>query len=192
MKKAMWSLLVALLIIPLALTACGKDKEDEKKSDDIKLSQTLADEASGITIQYPEGWVAKADSGAVVAANSQAALDSDKLGENDLGISVMVFPMEMLGATDLDTAFSTLNTMMAGQEGMNIGEATTVKIGGADAKRVTTSSPDEGDGVMFTWLTNDSKSIVVVVGLAPKGKMASVEPYALKIAESVKVAAPEG
>lgn len=191
-KKWSLVLIVALLVVPFALAACGgdDDKDDNKKSSDIKLSQTFTDEASGLTVQYPDGWAAKADSGGVALANSQAALDADKLGENDMGVVAMAFPMAMIEATDLGSAFTAFIGMMTGDTETTTGEVTDIKVGAQDAKRMALNDPEQGDGVIVAFLSEDKANLIIAMGAAPKDKLANVEPYVLAIAQSIKYTPP--
>lgn len=195
MKKWGLILIVALLLVPMALTACGgdDDKDEGGKASDVKLGQTFSDEATGITVNYPDGWSAKADdSGGVILANSEAALDMEALGENDLGVAIMALPLAMIGATDLESAFTMFSGMMTGEsETVTAGEVKDIKVGSADAKSMTVKdSGDKTEGVIIGFLTEDGTQFVLVAGAAYEGKMSSIEGTALAVAATIKVAPP--
>lgn len=194
MNKKLVALMALVLVIVIAVVwflvvDTGDDEDDGGSADEIKLAQTFTDEATGITVEYPDGWAAKADDSGmgVVVANSQEALDADSLGEGQLGVVVMAFPLETLGVTELGAAFEQFKTMMTGGDDANAGEITDIKVGDMDAKRMTLSNGEKGDGLMIGWIADGN--LVVAMGSTPVGKIADVEPYVLKMAESVKVAA---
>jgi len=190
-----WSILL-LLLIPLILIACGDDKQDDKPSNaktnsDLKLPQTFIDQESGLTVQYPAGWVAVTEGSGVAVASSQAALESETLSADDLGVIIEVNPIASLGAADLDGVFTAFTSAMtAANDGTTVTPPTSLKIGTTDARRITITHPEEGDAVLIAWLTDGGTSVLSVMGVAPQGKLSTLEPYVLAIANNLKYTAP--
>jgi len=193
-----WSilLLIALLIVPFVLTACGDDEKEDKKDDKktdlaVKLTQTFTNAEVGVTVQYPDGWVAREDSAGVSLASSQAAMDTETPGENDQVINVEVNALDVFGATTLDEVITLFKQAMTSEEeGVTISEVTSLKVGSKDAKRMTMTHPTEGEAVFIAWLTEDGKSVVSVMGIATNGKLSALEPNLLAVANSVTYTPP--
>ncbi len=183
-KKSLYVFFVLLLVVPLALAACGGEKEAED------LSETF-DSATGLSLKYPKGWVVKDSDGGIAIANSEemaARLESE---------SAEGVPKDGFGLMILDPALATM--FSAGQspkefaaqfasdfadENTTVGEAEDVKVGdNAGVKVSIKSSKEKSEGYLLVWESGDTTYIAIAI--AYEGKLGDYEATAQKIMESI-------
>ncbi len=189
-KKWLYVFFVLLLVVPLALAACGWD--EEKAAD---LTETFQSE-SGLSIQYPNGWVAKDSPQGVLLANSEELASLLESAPNLLqppeGSVSMLFvnPDDMAalaeeGQTPKDIAeqFADFND--------ETGDVKDKKIGENDGATVSIkSSKNKNEGFLAVWQDGDTMYIAVV--MTREGELGKYEDTTLKILESVSYSAPAG
>ncbi len=186
-KKFGLLLIVALLVVPMVLVACGDDDKDKDSGGDLNLNQTI--EGNGLSAKYPEGWAAQADEdGSIQIANSADILEmvggEETLKDDQFGVMVMALP---LAGSDAREAFDMMAVALA-SEGSGGGDVKETKIGDKDAYRVDASPVDGTDGIILGFESNGA--LVVVVGVSADGKIGDYEDATLKIAETVEYSAP--
>ncbi len=194
MFKKWYSVMVVGLALLLMLTAaaCGDDddKDNGGGSSDTDLSQTF-DSATGLSVKYPEGWAASEDSEMVQLVTSEAAMEAETIGEDELGILIfnpMVVSMIAGGAESPTDILANFSEMM-GDEG-EFGDVSETKIGDHDGARVNVSD-DETQGFMVAFKVNESDVVIATVVTA-KDQLDKHESTALDILGTVSYTAPEG
>lgn len=194
MFKKWYGVMVVGLALLLMLTAaaCGDDddKDNGGGSSDTDLSQTF-DSATGLSVKYPEGWAASEDSEMVQLVTSEAAMEAETIGEDELGILIfnpMVVSMIAGGAESPTDILANFSEMM-GDEG-EFGDVSETKIGDHDGARVNVSD-DETQGFMVAFKVNESDVVIATVVTA-KDQLDKHESTALDILGTVSYTAPEG
>ncbi len=181
-KKWIGALFVLVLVVPLALTACG----DEKKAED--LNQTF-ESTLGLTLKYPEGWVVKdVDGGILIANTAEMAAQMEADNEEPFpkgGFGLMIFdPSMLIGAgqspRDVVDGFATAFA----DENTTVDDPKDVKVGNNQGAKVTfKSNVQKGEGFLIAW--NEDGTTYMVIALAYEGKLDEYDATAQKILESI-------
>lgn len=207
-RKKWFALLILVLIFSMVAAACGGDDDDDGDDNgggDAALSQTF-ESSSGITIKYPEGWVARDGDSGIEIANSQAAFDAmdaegdenDEIPEDGFALLIMnPADMALPGMENLDA--KGIVGMIAGfmadegeDEGMQAGEMEDAKVGDWDAGKVpVTDSSLKAEGFIIGYKYDDTTA-VIAIALAREGELGDYEDTAIKMLESVTYTAPAG
>jgi hypothetical protein len=202
-KKMRYFLFVMLLIVPLVLAACGGDDKDDKKDDkgsSVELTQSF-ESVSGVSFQYPEGWVAGDSDGGPMVANNQAAYDKMAAGgaENnpvagEAGVVLLAVGLADMGLpedSDLNTVYGMMVGAMTGEGMETVGEPADIKVGGADAKKVYVKDAESGNEGMLVVSVKDGNLFMGVLANAA-GETSNFEAAALAIIGSATYTAPAG
>ena len=194
-KKWMYVFFALLLVVPLALAACGGDEGGEAKD----LSETF-ESTTGLSFKYPKGWVAKDTDQGITLANSEemmAMIESDE--ENQIapedGFAVIFFdPGEMavlVEAGQSPKALAGQFSQAMGGEDTIVGDVEDVKIGGNEGAKVSIKSgKDKSEGYLIVWQDGDVMYIAMVA--AREGVLDKFDATAQKVLESVSYTAPAG
>lgn len=195
-KKFGLLLVVLLLIVPMVLVACGDDdKGDGGNGGDADLNQSF--EANGISVNYPDGWSARAsDTGGVEIANSEdafAAMDAGEgggPGEGQAVVALFVAPLAEMGDIGAKEAFEMMAGFMADEEGSTeTGEVTDVKIGDNDGFRVDISDEEIGAEGFVVGFEADG-TLIIGAGMAATGELSGFEDTMMAIIGSATYSAP--
>jgi hypothetical protein len=182
MSRTIRILLVVVLLV-LAVAACGKDKNEGKK---LSLSETYTS-PTGLSVKYPKDWAVKEDNGQISIANSQEALGATDMAAGQFGVVVMLIPAGLVTSPkDALTMF----TQSVSTEGTTIGGVTDTKVGGKTAAS-TTMSDAKTDGKMFAIDLGDGNIIIAAIA-AGKGELKNNEATGMDIIASVSYTAPAG
>ncbi len=118
LRRLSWLLFVAILALMLA--ACGGGGDDGGDGG-VDLSQSYDNE--GLSFNYPEGWVVLDNGfGQVMLASNQETLDlmtgGDSAGppSSQVGVSIMLMPMEEAGMGDDVTPMSVMEMLLPGMQ----------------------------------------------------------------------------
>ncbi len=190
-KRSMLVVLVLVVVVAL-LAACGGD-DKKSSSSSVNLSQSFTSE-TGITVKYPDGWVAKDASGTVYVANSQAAMDAMEAAEGggpakgQSAIVLMAMPVDALGGMSVEDSFKAMVQSIGGEdENTKLGDVKEVKVNGQTAYRADLTSPD-GEGFYLGWENNGA--LIIAAGVAATGELKDMESTQLKVIDSVTYTAP--
>ncbi len=188
-KKFGLLLVVLMLIVPMALAACGDDDKDEKKGDSkVELNQTF-ESVTGLTAKYPEGWVTQ-DTLMPMIANSEAALNAEEIGEGMAAVMFMPVPSDQLMGMSVKEAFEMMGGAMAGEigEGGEASDVKEIKIAGKDGYRIDIKdAQSEGFVVGFE---GEGGALILGIGATGNGKLGDFESTMLAIIESATYTAP--
>jgi hypothetical protein len=197
-KSRKWLLvLVLLLVVSMVAAACGGDDDKDDNGDNGDLTQSFTG-ANGVTVKYPEGWIARDGGNGVEIANSQDTLDAmdaqgGEIPEEAVGIMIMAAPLDQMGMAgqSVKDVMGVLAQSM-GSEGddTEVGEVTDTKVAGQDAARVTIKDSSTKSEGFFVGYMVDDNTLVIVTAAAREGELDKYEDTALKIAESVTYSAP--
>ncbi len=200
MSKKWYLLVIALLIVPLALTACGSDKKDDKKgSESVSLSQTYTSTQFSLSVKYPEGWIASDGDSAVNIGNTQAAIDVMAAGSDveipagSFGVQVMALPLAETGMADqpLTEILKAMSASMS-SDTTHVSDVKELKVGGKDGARVdVTDDTQKAEGFVIGFKIDDN-TLIMVAGMTAKGEFSQYEATALQIADSVAVVPAAG
>jgi hypothetical protein len=201
MSKKLVLLIVLLLIVPMALAACGgdDDKEDKKDNGGADLSQSFTS-ASGVTVEFPEGWVAKDGTSGLTVANSQDAMDKleaqgDEVPEGAAAlISMGAMPVAQLGLAEgagVKDVLTMMSTAMSG-ETTSVGDVEEMKLGDRDAAKVSMKDSNTKSEGFIVALKIDDANVLIVAATARDGELGKVEATFMKIIESMTYTAPAG
>jgi hypothetical protein len=200
-KQSRWLvLLVLVLAAALLLVACGDDDDDD--GDNHDLSQTF-ESATGVTVQYPDGWAARdGDSGPEIANGSDAfdAMDLDDETEiPEDAFAMMIFdPGQMadlpgLAEMDAKALLEMMADFFAGEDedGMQIeGDVSDTKVGDIDGVKLSISDDQtKSDGLMVAYKL-DGNTAVLAIFLSREGKLDEYEDTAMDVLGSVTYTAP--
>lgn len=197
-KKTAWLLIALLLIVPLALVACGDDDGDKDDNKKVELTETFESEL-GYTVKYPKGWSARdGDSGVeIVNQENFDTMDDESIEEVPEGaFALMIMDpipadmMAMLGVAEdasMKDVLTTFGGMMA-SEGLSMGDVSEVKVGGKDAAKAPITE-ETGEGFMVGFKVDDT-NLVFVVGAAHAGELDQFESVGLDIAGTISYTAP--
>lgn len=184
-------LMILLLTMPI-LAACGGD-DDGGGGDAAALSQSY-DEA-GLSFNYPEGWIAVADSGGALVGNSEEVLDAvDSGGDAEVpdggqAYTILGFPAPAESGMEPAQMVEAFAAEQAGEDGTEMGDPEDVTIGDASGVKVTVSDEaSKGEGAFYILRLNDAV-MVAVIGIASEGDYDDALTQA--IAATVSYAPPE-
>ena len=182
--------LVVLVVVAALLAACGGDKKSSSSSS-VDLKQNY-DSPTGVSVKYPDGWVAKDASGGVYVASSQDAMDtmeatdSQGPGKGQAGVMLMAMPGDALGGMSPADAFKAMAPSLA-SESTTASDVKDTKVNGQAAFRIDITDAN-GEGFMLGWDKNGS--LVIAAGVAAPGELKNHESTLLKIIDSVTYTAP--
>lgn len=207
-KKFRYVLFVLLLIVPMALVACGGDDDDNGDdggngdSADLELNQTFEADM-GITFDYPEGWAAAEDAGQVFLANNEDVLEqmqSEQASdaspdEGQVGFVVTGLPLADLGmdaeSTTLDDVFGMMTGAMTGEGMSTDGDPEEITVDGTDARLQRVSDSETGsDGFIIAFMEDDD--FVMLIGITAEGEADQYEAVAQDIAATIEFTSPAG
>ncbi len=184
-KRVTVLLLALIMVVPLVLTVRGGGKDNPPVVNGVTLSRSITNNTSGITVRYPNGWVAKQDAGSIVIASSEDVL-SGKPEAGDITFTVLPLPLQSPQTTDLDTAFTVMaNFLTANPEATTGSQPVATVVAGQPARRMTIVDSSQGDTLILGWLSGDQ--MIVAMSMTPVGGMARMEPLALAMAETIRV-----
>jgi hypothetical protein len=194
-KKLGWLLVAFALIVPLVMTACGGDKKDEAKAADLKQEFTST---SGITVQYPDGWVAQDGDAGVEIANKAEFLTMTGASEVPSGgVALVIMPpfeptaMGLAADATLKDVTDMVAQGMAGEgDGATASDAQDVKVGGKDAVRVNIADSTTNSEGFFIGYKVDDTHVLIAVMATHAGELSKNEATVLKILDSVTYTAP--
>jgi hypothetical protein len=196
MSKRLSSLVVALLIAPVILTACGGgDKKDNEESKTVSLDQTFTSENYGLTLQYPDGWTIRDGDYAIEIGNKQEAIDVMNAGadavipEDSFGLQIAAVPLAGIGMAGQPIANVLKGTAVSmNSEDTRAGEVKELKIGGREAARVDiTNTKQKADGFAIGFML-DENIVIMIVGVASQGDLGKYEETATQIAATIAAA----
>lgn len=180
-KKNRTLSLVLLAIVALVVAACGGGSGGDNSSGNsgsassVNLSQEFTGTRSGITLMYPDGWVAREDSGQIQLASSQELMDkmsssdtNEPMPSGAAGAVVMTINLADLGL-EADTSVTEVLNQFLGfiaDEETSVGDVETVSLGDKEGARVTTSS-DNTDGWFYGVDLGDGSVALVIFITAP-------------------------
>ncbi len=184
-KKWMYVLFVLLLVVPLALAACGGGDKAES------LDETF-NSSSGLSLKYPKGWVVKDSEMGIILASSDEVADLVENSEGPMvlpkdGFAIIVFDPTltamMAGTGGNPRAIATQLAESSADESTTVGEVKDVKVGDNEGARVSMkSSKDKSEGYFIVWQAGDSMYIAAV--LTSEGELGKIDATAQKIFES--------
>jgi hypothetical protein len=191
-------LTIIILIVALMLTACGNDDKDEDKNNSkndsdqkTSLSQTLT-ATNGVTVKYPDGWVAVEENGDIQIVNSQEALDAADITAGQAGLMLMdPAIMEYIATEGVELTPVGLLTAYAGSGedgGMTMGDVTETTVGDKKAARLAINDDKSEGFIMVVQL--DESSYIVAMGITAKGELSKFEKTLLDMVSSITYAAP--
>ncbi|MCP4425059.1 MAG: hypothetical protein GY803_11235 [Chloroflexi bacterium] len=194
-------LILATLILPLLIAACGI-KEDEPVQPDVNYVP-LTDEELGVSLVHPEGWVSSSGFGGLTVASSQEVIDGDSLAEiGDNGFALII-PGELdifnkqMGQTFTEAdALPILNVYKQllereGQTHQEIEPPQEVTIEGQPAAMMWTRSQEEGKNliiVLAVIINDDYMALVSAASLEPASE--EMRPIFEHIINSIQIASP--
>jgi hypothetical protein len=194
-KKPGLLIVVLLLIVPLAMSACGGSKKDNAKTADLKQE---FESRFGVTVKYPDGWVAQdGESGVEIANKADYLTVGGNVEVPDDVVAVLVMPpfdpTEMGLAADASVK-DVVNMVVQGisSEGSNttVGDAKDVKVGSRDAVRVDiANSTAKSEGFFIGFKVDDTHFLMAGVG-THAGELSKNEATAMKIIESITYTPP--
>lgn len=199
MSKKLVLLIVLVLGVSFALTACGSKKDKSSKT--VKLPQTFSS-ATGLTVKYPEGWIARDDaqSGNVEIATKLEVLDITKAGgavpTGDFVLVINATPKtqtSMAGKTAAEILKSlndTVSSTLGSSSGITFGDITSIKIGGKDGARCTVTNAKTESESLVVVFKFDNDTLVSLGGMVHQGELGQYEATLLKMAESVTYQVP--
>jgi hypothetical protein len=162
------------------------------------LSQTF-DSMTGVSFDYPEGWVAGDSDGQAVAANNQTVYDKlDAGGEEnnpvagEAGVVVVGLGLAELGLpadTSVDTVFNMFIGAMTGEGLETTSEPEAIMLGDVDAIKVYITDTDGGgEGVLVVMIKDDALILGILV--TAQDGVPDFEATALDIIGSATYTAP--
>jgi hypothetical protein len=196
MSRKLSLLVVALLIPPVILTACGgNDKKKDKASETVDLDQTFTSENYGLTLKYPNGWTARDGDYSIEIGNGQEAIDVMNAGADavipadSFGLQIAAVPLVEIGMAGQPITNVLKGTALSmNSEHTKAGEVKELKIGGKEAARVEiTNTKQKADGFVIGFML-DENIVVMIVGVASQGGLAKYEETATQIAATIAAA----
>jgi hypothetical protein len=196
MSKNLSLLVVALLIVPVILTACGgDDKKDNKESKTVSLDQTFTSENYGLTLRYPDGWTARDGDYAIEIGNKQEAINVMNAGADavipadSFGLQIAAVPLAKIGMAGQPIANVLKGTALSmNSEDTKAGEVRELQIGGKEAARVDiTNTKQKADGFAIGFMLDDN-IVIMIVGVASQGDLGKYEETATQIAATIAAA----
>ena len=193
MSKKLSLLVVALLILPVILTACGgNDKKEEEARKTVSLDQTFTSGHYGLTLKYPTGWAARDGDYAIEIGNKQEAIDVMNAGADatipagSFGLQIAAVPLADIGMAGQPIANVIKGTAASMNSGdTKAGTVRTLMIGGKEAARVDiTNTRQKADGFAIGFML-DENTVVMIVGVASQGDLGKYEETANQIAATI-------
>jgi len=176
MKLKRIALLLMLVLVASVIAACGGDDDDDgddggdASAQSSDLSQTLSE--GGITVSYPEGWVAEGDIDGLTLASDQetfdqanASTDAPELPDGGTALQVSILPSDAFGGSPAEI-FDLLFGEGSEDDLFAPGERSDLTIG--DRSGVTAPLEFTGDtdlsGALYI-LTYDEGNILLGIGI---------------------------
>jgi hypothetical protein len=191
-KRSVFVVLVLVVVVAMLAACGGDDKKSSSSSSNLSQSYTGA---GGITVKYPDGWIAKDAAGdTIYVANNQAAMDAMEAatsggpGKGQSAVVLMAMPLEALGGMSAADSFKAMVQSIGGEgSDTTLGDVKDVKVNGQTAYRADLTSPD-GEGYYLGWESNGA--LIIAAGVAATGELKDMEATQLKIIDSVTYTAP--
>jgi hypothetical protein len=160
----------------------------------VELTQDFVSEDGAFTFKYPQGWVHGTENGAIVVANTQAALDNVN-GEGVPGqIAVMIWPTtaavaEAFGSPpEAKTHQEVLKALLAkGNHPKFTQEPTDTSVGDKPATRMMTQTG--GRDTLMLFVDTGPGNVSAVLAGATVGELPQFEPTVLAIAATLSYGA---
>ncbi len=177
-KKNRTLSLVLLVIVALVAAACGGGGDnggnDGGSASSVNLSQEFA--GGGVTLMYPEGWVAEEASGQIRLASSQEVADkmnSDEDLNEPMPSGAAATVVMTVNATDIGLeadasitdVLNQFKNLMADAD-TTIGDVEAVSLGDKDGARVSVSS-ENTDGWLYGAALGDGDVALFIFITAP-------------------------
>lgn len=186
-------LVTLAVVLSVILAACGGDADSgggDSAAIDLSQTATTEEPISGGTLSanYPEGWFSEAAGGAILLADSEAALASQADGaeEGQVLTSISFLSNDMVSALAGDGELTALTVLdaMSGQAGdeVEMGEPEAITVGGNSAALVN-ATDDTSDTMVI--MVETEGGFVLVATTTALGEMASARPTIEAIAGSV-------
>jgi hypothetical protein len=194
MFKKWYGVMVVALLLMLTVAACGGDDDDNDNgggSADTDLSQSF-DSSTGLSVKYPDDWVASDEEGMLQLASSDEVFTADTVEEGQMGILFFDPTMvSMMGGGEDASPADILGNFsgMMGDEG-EFGDVSETKFGDHDGARVNVSDENTEGFMAAIQVTDDAITVVTVV--TAKDDLDEHEATALDILATVSYTAPEG
>ncbi len=187
--------LVVLVVVAALLAACGGD-DKKSGSSSVDLKQSF-DSGTGVSVKYPDGWIAKDAAGdTVYVANSQATVDAMEAStaqgpdKGQTGVILMGISADQLSGMSAEDTFKMMVQSMGGEgSDTTLSDVKDVKVNGKTAYRTDITSTT-GDGFYIGWESDGS--LVIAAGVAASGELKDHESTLLKIIDSVTYTPPAG
>lgn len=193
MSKKVWFLAVLLLIVPLIVTACGSKKSNKNT---VELKQTFAS-TIGITLKYPEGWLARDHNGNIEIGNNQQGLDNAqyalraRLTTGTFAMGINANNEGLPGELFSQPVPEALKSMMAPlPSDIKVGDIKAITVAGKEAARVNVayeSNKTEAVAILIKW---DAANFIVLFGLAYQGELSQYDAAIQQIAASITYQVP--
>lgn len=188
MSKRLPGTSLILLLLMSLLGACGGDVTTTP----APLTQNFTSSASGISLQYPAGWVAGDLLGQVIVANFQGAETADVPAPGQFQARLFVTPLSAITGLPPDaTPRQTLEFFAQSltTTGATFNPAADITIGGHPTARIDGSSTD-GQAVVFVIDLGQGNFLFASATAAP-GELAQFEPTLTLILTTITYTAPE-
>jgi hypothetical protein len=193
--------LIFMLLI-LVLAACGDDDKDDKKDSATPTVESLPPftetytSETGITVQYPKGWISYATAGMNMIGNVELSTPTSVMTTGQAGLIVfdpmwadLVSAGEDISTSELLTRFipaMEAQGTFGGGGKVTSGETTETTVGGHPAARIYAST-EQMDGLVLAVDMGDQT--LLMMGGSAKDEMSQFETVLLAIADTVTYAA---
>jgi hypothetical protein len=192
--------LIFMLLI-FVLAACGGDDKDDKK-DSTPTAESLPPftetytSETGITVQYPKGWISYATAGMNMIGNVDLPTPTSVMTTGQAGLIVfdpmwadLVSAGEDISTSELLTRFipamESQGTFGGGGE-VTSGDVTETTVGGHPAARIYAST-EKMDGLVLA--VDMGEQTLLMMGGCAKDEISQFETVLLAIADTVTYAA---
>jgi hypothetical protein len=181
-----------ILFILAMLAACSSAATTTPTPTALALSQSITSANGTVTLSYPTGWAASAESVVIKVGNTTDVLNAPAPAAGQFQMRIATGPIDALPDVPADaTARNILNHFIKGisSSALTLGAANDITIGSHSAARVDVTAKD-GQGTIIALNLGAGVYALVSANTAP-GELAKFEPTMNAIIDSIRYTAPE-
>ncbi|HZD10993.1 MAG TPA: hypothetical protein VE553_06595 [Candidatus Binatia bacterium] len=206
MPKKVKLIVAALVIIAVLATGCSRQATTPQPTPPTDVTYVpFEDEALGLSLEYPDDWIAHSAFSGLTLASSQSVIDSDSLAniEDEAFVNLIpgelaVFGMQSGQEFSSDQPQEVLDVYRGLLE--NEGQSFTVRrppevrtVNGQNVAQMTVESDVDGEQLVtiFSVIINDEFMVLASAG-ALQGHFDEVQPILAHVLDSIVVSPPAG
>jgi hypothetical protein len=181
-----------ITLILFLLAACSGGTTTAPTPTALPLSQSITSASGTVTLSYPAGWAASAESVVIKVGNTPDVLNAPAPAAGQFQMRVATGPVDALPDVNADARprdILTHFTKGISSGALNLSAISEVNIGSHSAARLDVTAKD-GQGAIIALNLGDGIYALISANSAPN-ELAKFEPSMNAIIDSIRYTAPE-